>query len=69
MILANGLPTESYLDTGNRSAFANGGAGVALFPDFAPLLWEGRGAFPLVVTGPVLQKVRRRILRRQATAA
>jgi hypothetical protein len=69
VILANGLPTESYLDTGNRSAFANGGAGVALFPDFAPLLWEGRGAFPLVVTGPVLQKVRQRIRRRQATAA
>lgn len=69
VILANGLPTESYLDTANRSAFANGGAGVALFPDFAPLLWEGRGAFPLVVTGPVLQKVRRRLQRRRATAA
>jgi hypothetical protein len=69
VILANDLPTESYLDTGNRSAFANGGASVALFPDFAPLLWAGRGAFPLVVTGPVLQKVRRRLRRRRATAA
>ncbi len=69
VILADGLPTESYLDTGNRGAFANGGVSMALFPDFAPLLWEGRGAFPLVVTGPVLQKVRRRLQRRRATAA
>ncbi len=34
VILAEGLPTESYLDTGNRSAFANGGAAVQAHPDF-----------------------------------
>ena len=28
VILAEGLPCESYLDTGNRDAFANGGAAV-----------------------------------------
>jgi hypothetical protein len=27
VLLAEGLPAESYLDTGNRGAFANGGAG------------------------------------------
>jgi hypothetical protein len=31
VLLAEGLPAESYLDTGNRSAFANGGE-VAITP-------------------------------------
>ncbi len=39
LLLAEGLPAESYLDTGNRSNFANGGGAVALHPDFA----EGTG--------------------------
>jgi len=30
ILLAEGLPCESYLDTGNRGAFANGGAPLAL---------------------------------------
>ena len=36
VLLAEGLPTESYLDTGNRAAFANGGAFLELHPDFKP---------------------------------
>jgi hypothetical protein len=39
LLLAEGLPAESYLDTGNRSNFANGGGAIALHPDFA----EGTG--------------------------
>jgi hypothetical protein len=35
VVLAEGLPAETYLDTGNRSAFDNGGGVVALHPDFA----------------------------------
>lgn len=61
VILAHGLPVESFLNTGNRQAFANGGRLVALFPDFAPLAWEGLGVLPLVVTGPAVTKLRRRI--------
>ncbi len=34
LLLAEGLPAESYLDTGNRSMFTNGGQPVALYPDF-----------------------------------
>ncbi len=34
IVLAEGLPAETYLDTGNRSAFENGGAAIALYPDF-----------------------------------
>ncbi|WP_377045725.1 Hint domain-containing protein [Roseomonas elaeocarpi] len=33
-ILAEGLPAESYLDTGNRSSFSNGGVVVRQHPDF-----------------------------------
>ena len=34
ILLAEGLPAESYLDTGNRSLFTNGGQPVALHADF-----------------------------------
>ena len=35
VVFAEGLPAESYLDTGNRCAFANGGGVTMLQPDFA----------------------------------
>lgn len=34
IIFANGLPCESYLDTGDRHAFANAGSVVSLHPSF-----------------------------------
>jgi hypothetical protein len=34
VILAEGLPTESYLDTGNRGTFENADAPLILHPDF-----------------------------------
>ena len=52
MILAEGLPCESYLDTGNRSAFTNGGTTAQLHPDFAMRIWETSGCSPLVLDGP-----------------
>ena len=33
ILLAEGLPTESYLDTGNRGFFSNSGAPLVLHPD------------------------------------
>ena len=33
ILLAEGLPAESYLDTGNRGFFANAGAPLVLHPD------------------------------------
>jgi hypothetical protein len=33
ILLAEGLPAESYIDTGNRGFFANSGAPLALHPD------------------------------------
>jgi len=36
IIMAEGLPSESYLDTGNRAMFENADGLLVLHPDFAP---------------------------------
>ncbi len=54
VLLAQGLPAESYLDTGDRGNFANGGDPIALHPDFTSRVWEAEGCAPLIVTGPQL---------------
>jgi hypothetical protein len=70
VILAEGLPAESYLDLGDRASFANGGGMVRLFPEFGPpapdaaSLWDAHGYAPLVVTGPPVEAVRIRLLQR-----
>jgi hypothetical protein len=58
VLLAEGLPAESYLDTGDRRNFANGGGAVALHPVFQRLAWDAQGCAELVVTGPILDRVR-----------
>ncbi len=58
VVLAQGLPAESYLDTGDRSDFANGGGPVRLFPDFSTRVWEAHGCAPLIVSGPELAAAR-----------
>jgi autotransporter passenger strand-loop-strand repeat protein len=64
VILANGLPCESYLDTGNRCAFADGGAAVQMHPDFALRIWDAEACAPLVRGGPRLFAAKRRLLAR-----
>ena len=64
VILAEGLPVESYLDTGGRANFGTGGV-VRLFPDFNARLWEMAGCAPLVSNGPVLERVKRGLIRRE----
>ena len=72
VVLAEGMPAESYLEAGARDAFANGGDVMQLHPDFAPsqerfaVLWETSGYAPLVVAGDTLDRARRN-LARQAT--
>ena len=61
VLLAEGLPVESYLDTGDRGSFANRGRVATLFPDFSLRVWEAYGYAPLTVTGPRFEAVRRRI--------
>ena len=48
VLFAEGLTAETYLDTGNRALFANGGGALTLHPDFAtPRTWNDDGAAPL----------------------
>jgi autotransporter passenger strand-loop-strand repeat protein len=67
VILAEALPAETYLDTGHRAAFAQAGSVIQAHPTFAPapqdamLRWEAQGYAPLVVTGPLLERVRRQL--------
>jgi hypothetical protein len=61
VLFANGLPAESYLETGGRARFANAGSVVTLHPDFSAREPETRGCAPVVQAGPVLDRVRRRL--------
>jgi hypothetical protein len=63
VILAEGLPAETYLDTGNRVAFANGGGSTMAHPDFSLKVWDKEGCAPLVLAGPVLTALRARATR------
>ena len=56
VILAEGLPAESYLDTGNRSRFANASL-VTLHPHYVPG-FGGQPCAPMVLDGPRLDRIR-----------
>ncbi len=62
VLLADGLPAESYLDTGNRAAFVEGGSVVMAHPAFARAVWHRRGCAQLVTEGPVRERVYRRLV-------
>jgi hypothetical protein len=64
IILAEGLPVESYLDTGDRSAFINGGSVVSFAPDFAIRVREAESCAPLTVTGSEIIAVKQQIAAR-----
>ncbi|MCW3476430.1 Hint domain-containing protein [Limobrevibacterium gyesilva] len=66
VIVAEGLPAESYLDTGNRSTFANGGTTAMLHADFARDAWTAQGCAELVLAGPQRARVRQRLLTQAA---
>ncbi|MEA2727056.1 MAG: hypothetical protein QOF70_1531 [Acetobacteraceae bacterium] len=72
VLRAEGLPTESYLDIGDRANFASDSDPMRLFPDFsarscdAATFWEIYGCAPLVVSGPTLAVVRQQVDRRAA---
>jgi hypothetical protein len=68
VLLAEGLPVESYLDTGNRDRFSNGGKAVALHPDFSSQAWEASGYAPLCVVGPQVDAVRAQLQQRAPLA-
>ena len=64
VLLAEGLACESYLDTGNRGAFANGGGAMMMHPDFALRVWERASCARLVTDGAELEAARSFLLDR-----
>jgi len=64
VIFAEALAVESYLETGNRGAFENGGGAVTLHPDFAQRLRESRSCAPFAETGPAVAAAARLLMER-----
>jgi hypothetical protein len=62
-LLAEGLAAESYLDTGNRTEFVNGGDFLDAYPDFKPKHFRDT-CLPLVLEGPLLSASKARLLLR-----
>jgi hypothetical protein len=58
LLMAEGMPCESYLDTGNRTAFSNGGESMQVHPDFALQIWAVRACCKLVCNGAELEAAR-----------
>jgi hypothetical protein len=67
VLLAEGLPAESYLEAGARGAFADCDGVIRLHADFAPttdrfaMLWETEAYAPLVIAGSALEEVRQKL--------
>jgi collagen type I/II/III/V/XI/XXIV/XXVII alpha len=72
VLLADGMPAESYLEAGARDAFANVDGVIQLHPDFEPprdhyaMLWEAEAYAPLVVAGEQLDRARCKLADRAA---
>lgn len=63
IVQANGLPAESWLDTGSRSMFTNAAIADLRFSERRPSrpAWAERLCAPVVTSGPVVNAVRRRL--------
>ena len=64
VILAEGLPAESYLDTGNRGAFANAGPSLQLHPRFGRNVHTALACAPFADAGPHVARARAALLDR-----
>jgi hypothetical protein len=60
VILAEGLPCESYLDDGNRETFGNAMEYTALHGRLDPISWD-QACAPMVAAGPQLTSVQARL--------
>jgi hypothetical protein len=67
VVLAEGLACETYLDTGNRSAFEEDDP-MMLHADFARRAWDTRGCAPILTdqADPRLRALHLRLLGRAA---
>ena len=63
VLFANGLPAESYLDSGNRAEFGDSTHTVIVpLPGHALAVWETASCAPLLTDGPALATVKQRLL-------
>jgi hypothetical protein len=60
ILLAEGLPAESYIDGGDRAFFVEASDHALHNPDFVPTGWNGR-CRPVAVDGPVVEAQRMRL--------
>jgi hypothetical protein len=58
VLLAQGLPAESFLDMRDGPSYASRPGPARLYPDYAARMWEAFGCARLVVTGPELEAAR-----------
>jgi acetyl/propionyl-CoA carboxylase alpha subunit len=58
VLLAEGLPAESFLDMRDGSNYANRSGPTRLHPDYSARMWEAFGCARLVVTGPEVAAAR-----------
>jgi hypothetical protein len=63
IVFSEGLPSETYLDTGNRNSFANGGEFIELYPDFAAKRWF-ETCVPLEIKGDAVSRTKAKLLAR-----
>ena len=70
ILMAEGLPVESYLDTGNRALFENSGLPTILHPDFTPdathLSWSQDACAELAVEPSQIEPIWRDLAVRAA---
>jgi hypothetical protein len=54
VLLAGGLPAESFLDLRDGANYAHRPGPTRLYPDYSARMWEAFGCARLIVTGPEL---------------
>jgi autotransporter passenger strand-loop-strand repeat protein len=69
VVLAQGLPAESFLDLKDGSNYPNRPGPVRLYPDYTARMWEAFGCARLIVTGPELTAARALVARFAAEQA
>jgi T5SS/PEP-CTERM-associated repeat protein len=69
VLLAQGLPAESFLDMREGTNYANRAGPVRLYPDYSARMWEAFGCARLIVTGPELAAARALVARFATTQA